>query len=72
MRHYLAAAVLISAGLIASAHAQPSTNGPSGTGPEGSPPGVVSGSGLNPGSFTAPGASPKVAKKQTKKSHRHK
>jgi hypothetical protein len=41
-------AVAISAGLIGTAFAQPSTNGPSGTGPEGSPPGVVSGSGKNP------------------------
>jgi hypothetical protein len=38
MRKCLTAAAFISAILIGSALAQPSTNGPSGTGPEGSPP----------------------------------
>ena len=60
MRKYLFATALITAGLIGSAYAQPSTNGPSGNGPEGSPPGApVNGSGLNPpGSFAKPGMSP--------------
>jgi hypothetical protein len=41
----LAAAALIA--FAASAHAQPSTNGPTGNGPEGAPRGIVFGSGVN-------------------------
>ena len=68
---YLAAAVLVT--LVAGAHAQPSTNGPSGAGPEGAPPGIVYGSGVNaPGSAPAVQGSSKVASKHVKKTaHRH-
>jgi hypothetical protein len=41
----LAATALIA--FVAGAHAQPSTNGPTGNGPEGAPPGIVFGSGVN-------------------------
>jgi hypothetical protein len=59
---------------VGSVHAQPSTNGPSGTGPSGAPPGIVFGSGTNPpGSSPTAGESPKVASKHVKKTtHRHK
>jgi hypothetical protein len=66
----LLGATLIGTSLIASAFAQPSTNGPSGTGPEGSPPGVVSGSGRNPGTSTTTtghGTSSKMIKKHESK-----
>ncbi|GEM_PF-6324619 len=65
-------AAAISIGLIGTAFAQPSTNGPSGTGPEGSPPGVVSGSGKNPpaASTGGHGMSSKMTRHHTtRKSH---
>jgi hypothetical protein len=50
----LAATALIA--FVASALAQPSTNGPTGNGPEGAPPFIVFGSGVNMPGTTSGGA----------------
>ena len=68
MRKRLLIATIATVGLIGSAYAQPSTNGPSGTGPEGTSKGTVSGSGTNPpGSNMAAPGSGKSATKHSKK-----
>ena len=73
MRKACFAAATLTA-FVGSVHAQPSTNGPSGTGPSGAPPGIVFGSGTNPpGPSPAVAGSPSAVSKHSKKAtHRHK
>jgi hypothetical protein len=71
MRLYLLVLSAIVFALTGNAYAQPSTNGPSGTGPEGSPPGVVSGSGLNPGQNAAYSAKSSAPRRHVKRKLHH-
>jgi hypothetical protein len=70
MRKQLLIAAIATIGLIGSAYAQPSTNGPSGTGPEGTSKSNVSGSGTNPpGSSAATSSGTKHSTKHSKQKH---
>jgi hypothetical protein len=71
MRKHILGIALLSATLVGTAYAQPSTNGPSGTGPEGTTKSVT-GSGTNPQGAAAATGNPtkaKTAKKSSKKHH---